>query len=64
MTRTQLIDKKVKELAEKIKATNNGYLFAPTTEDVYIATTCPTKQFVIEYKPDVWSEFPFRIWNK
>lgn len=60
MIRTQIIAQKVTELQEKIKTTNNGYLFAPTTEDVYLATVHP-ERFDVYYQPN--SDFPFRIFN-
>lgn len=50
------------ELRENIALTNNGYLFAPTPTDVYVATLYP-KHFAISFAPSAKS-FPFRITNK
>lgn len=50
---------KASQLTEKIASTNNGYLFAPTAEEVYIATLFP-EQFVINYAP-LAEHFPLRI---
>lgn len=62
MTRTQIIAQKVTELQEKIKTTNNGYLFACTREEIYIATTHP-RLFTVVYNPHVEEMVAFRIYN-
>lgn len=51
---------KANELIEKIKGTNNGYLFAPTGEELETARRCKSCFAVVSMKS---SEFPFRIMN-
>lgn len=59
MSTAAAIAAKASQLAEKIASTNNGYLFAPTAEEVYIATLFPD-DFLINYAP-LAEHFPFRI---
>jgi len=61
-TETNVVLKLRDELREKIVSTNNGYLFAPTTTDVYVATLYP-ENFMVSFAPSA-KEFPFRITNK
>lgn len=62
MTRTQALNQKVDQLKEVIKTTNNGYLFAPTPEQVYIALVRP-QQFTVIYNPEVETPFPIKIYS-
>ena len=65
MTKTSKISptiQKAAQLREVIAGTNNGYLFAPDAEQVYIATLFPDK-FSISYAP-LAEHFKFRISNK
>lgn len=48
-------------LRESIKSTNNGYLFAPSGDEIEIAETFPD-EFTV--KRNIPGEFPNRIWNK
>jgi hypothetical protein len=53
---------KADALADKVINTNNGYLFCPTTEEIYIATLFPDR-FSINYAP-LAKDFPLRITRK
>lgn len=53
---------KAAQLSETIESTNNGYLFSPSAEQVYIATLFPDK-FSVSYAP-LAEHFKFRISNK
>lgn len=62
MRTSPVIITKAAQLSETIESTNNGYLFSPSAEQVYIATLFP-EQFHIHYAP-LAEHFPFRITNR
>jgi hypothetical protein len=48
-----------RELVERIRGTNNGYLFAPTAKEVYVAMQYGYI-FNVQFDPDA-DDFPLRI---